>query len=101
MFYLSITTTSHTGPTITLQRDSGGTAHTHATLLRGLEENLGSSLTQSAGSDHAAEADGETATLKVQNVTFPNQCLCFHLQWSPYELANMWSMVIVLIKLFR
>lgn len=59
VFYLCITTTSHTGPTITLQRDSGGTTHTHATLLRGLEENLGSSLTQSAGSDHAAGADGK------------------------------------------
>lgn len=42
-----------------LQWGCGGMTHTHSRYASGLDENLGSRLTQSAGSDHAAGADGK------------------------------------------
>lgn len=48
-----------------LQQDCGGTTNTHATFHRGLDKDLGSSLTQSADADYAA-ADGKQQHSAVQ-----------------------------------
>ncbi len=93
-YHNHITRWNHDKTTERLWRND---THTHAMLLWGLDENLGSSLTQSAGSDHAAGADGKRQRsavqtprwdwkprkgderyawlLQLQNATFPNQWL--------------------------
>lgn len=69
-----------------LQQDCGGTTNIHAVFHRGLEKDLGSSLTQSACDDYAA-ADGKQQHSAAQvgverdwmpwkgDKTFPNEVL--------------------------